>query len=29
MTVDWYLKNKKFLSTIPRVYYEKRIGLKL
>ena len=29
LTIDWYLENKKFLSSIPKVYYEKRVGLKL
>ena len=29
MTVDWYLNNKKFISSISRNLYVKRIGLKL
>ena len=29
MTVDWYLNNKKFISSISRNLYIKRIGLKL
>ena len=27
-TVDWYLNNKKFLSSISKKLYDKRIGLK-
>ena len=29
MTVDWYINNKKFLKSISKKYYEKRIGLKI
>ena len=25
LTIDWYLENKKFLSSIPKVYYEKEL----
>ena len=28
-TIDWYLKNKKFLSKISKKLYEKRLGLKV
>ena len=29
MTVEWYINNKKFLKSISKKYYEKRIGLKI
>ena len=29
MTVEWYFNNKKFLKSISKKYYEKRIGLKI
>ena len=29
MTVEWYISNKKFLKSISKKYYEKRIGLKI
>jgi hypothetical protein len=28
-TVDWYLSNKKFLSSISKKLYEKRLGLNI
>ena len=28
-TIDWYIKNKKFLDSISKKFYDKRIGLKL
>ncbi len=29
ITVDWYLKNKKFISSISKKFYIKRLGLKI
>ncbi len=29
MTIDWYLKNKKFISSISNKNYNKRLGLKI
>ena len=29
MTVDWYLSNKKFISSISKNLYVKRLGLKI
>ena len=28
-TIDWYINNKKFLSSISKINYQKRLGLKL
>lgn len=28
-TIDWYLDNQKFLSSIPKSKYTKRLGLRL
>ena len=29
MTIDWYLNNKKFINSISKKLYVKRLGLKL
>ncbi len=29
MTIDWYLKNRKFISSISKKFYDKRLGLKI
>ena len=29
LTIDWYIKNKKFLSSISKKLYVKRLGLKI
>jgi len=29
MTIDWYLKNKKFISSISKKNYNKRLGLRI
>ena len=29
MTIDWYLKNKKFINSISKKLYVDRLGLKL
>ncbi len=29
MTIDWYLKNKKFINSISKKFYDKRLGLKI
>ena len=28
-TINWYLKNQKFLSSISKKLYDKRLGLKI
>ena len=29
MTIDWYLKNRKFINSISKKFYDKRLGLKI